>query len=98
MRPDIKENKWYRFDDHVVTAVDYNDVIADAYGGTTRRRRASSADDSTAPKRQRGILRRIFSLGVFGRENGREFGYGGRTSSAYMIQYVRRLDRDKLGY
>ena len=99
VRPDINENKWYRFDDQVVTPVDYNDVIVDAYGGTARRRRASSIDDSSrATKRQRGILRRIFSFGVFGRENGGGFGYGGRTSSAYMIQYVRRSDRDKLGY
>ena len=99
VRPDIRTNDWYRFDDQIVTPVDYNDVIADAYGGRALRKRATSFDNSSVKsgKRQGGILRRIFSFGGFGRENnGGEFGYGGRTSSAYMIQYIRRSDVSKL--
>eukprot|EP00804_Cyclotella_cryptica_P009361 CCRYP_009011-RA/>CCRYP_009011-RA protein AED:0.19 eAED:0.19 QI:157/1/1/1/1/1/4/31/693 len=99
VRPDIRTNNWYRFDDQIVTPVDYNDVIADAYGGRAIRNRATSFDGSSvnSSKKPGGIFRRIFSFSGFGREkNGGEFGYGGRTSSAYMIQYVRRSDITKL--
>jgi hypothetical protein len=88
-------NKWYRFDDQVVTLVDYSEVIADAYGGKARRERMNSLDDRST-KQRRGILRRFFSFG--GQENRGGFGYGGRTSSAYMIQYVKRSDQTKLMY
>ena len=98
MRPDINVNEWYRFDDQVVTPVDYSEVVADAYGGKARKRRANSFDDAHPNKKQKGILRRIFSFGSFGRDSSGGFGYGGRTSSAYMIQYVRRSDRAKLHY
>lgn len=75
VRPDIRQNDWYRFDDEFVTRVDYSDVIADAYGGSRRirrkRRRSDSLERGTeyAPvKRQRGIFQRIFSfLGLFRR-------------------------------
>ena len=97
MRPDINVNEWYRFDDQNVIPVDFSDVIADAYGGKARERRASFNNDRSE-RRRKGILRRIFSFGGFRSESGRGFGYGGRTSSAYMIQYVRRSDRAKLGY
>eukprot|EP00956_Cyclotella_meneghiniana_P024422 scaffold48951_cov92-Cyclotella_meneghiniana.AAC.5 len=53
---------------------------------------------SITERRQKGILRRMFSFSGFGSESGRGFGYGGRTSSANMIQYVRKSDRAKLGY
>ncbi|KAL3774091.1 hypothetical protein ACHAWO_008487 [Cyclotella atomus] len=98
VRPDIDVNEWYRFDDQVVTPVDYSEVVADAYGGKARKRRANSFDDAHPNKKQKGILRRIFSFGSFGRDSSGGFGYGGRTSSAYMIQYVRRSDRAKLHY
>lgn len=97
VRPDIKVNEWYRFDDQVVTPVDFSEVIADAYGGRVRRRRAKSFDGAH-PAKKRSVLRRIFSFGGFGGDNGGAFGYGGRTSSAYMIQYVRRSDIAKLHY
>mmetsp|Transcript_1752 Transcript_1752/g.3749 ORF Transcript_1752/g.3749 Transcript_1752/m.3749 type:complete len:784 (-) Transcript_1752:58-2409(-) len=121
VRPDIRQNEWYRFDDELVTRVDYSDVIADAYGGSRRTRRKRSRTDSVelegtgdnAPvKRQRrrqGLFQRIFSFfGLFRRVTtmigssnasgggGGSFGYGGRSSNAYMIQYARRSDIPKL--
>ena len=99
VRPDIRTNEWYRFDDEFVTNVDYEDVIADAYGGKTRRKRYSSfnGSDYSGKKRQRGLLGRIFSFG-FGQTMSGEcgFGYGGRSSSAYMLQYARRSDIPRL--
>lgn len=111
VRPDIQQNKWYRFDDEFVTPVEFSDVIADAYGGSrkARRKRARSdsfenINDSVSIKRRRGPLQLVFSLfGMFLRVpkmivsspsggGGGGFGYGGRASSAYMIQYVRRSD------
>jgi ubiquitin C-terminal hydrolase len=57
-------------------------------------------------QQRRGLLRRIFSLfGLFRHvqmirsrtpERRGGFGYGGRTSNAYMIQYVHRSDVPKL--
>lgn len=112
VRPDIRQNEWYRFDDQFVTKVDYEDVVADAYGGNRRARRkrprSESFESHDAPaKRQRGLFRRIFSLfGLFRRVKmiassrpgggGGGFGYGGRSSSAYMLQYVRRSDANLL--
>lgn len=96
VRPDIRSNEWYRFDDQIVTKVEFNDVVADAYGGRVRRKRSRSLDESksgSSTKRQRGLLRRIFSFGGRLKNAGDgAFGYGGITSSAYMLQYVRRSD------
>ena len=117
VRPDIRSDDWYRFDDEFVTKVDYSDVVADAYGGSrqTRRKRPRSdsfeSTDTAAPvaKRRRGPFQLIFSFfGLFrrvarigpnsagGRGDGGVFGYGGRTSNAYMLQYVRRSHIPKL--
>jgi len=96
VRPDIRSNEWYRFDDQIVTKVEFNDVVADAYGGRVRRKRSRSLDESksgSSTKQQRGLLRRIFSFGGRLKNAGDgAFGYGGITSSAYMLQYVRRSD------
>ena len=111
VRPDLQTNEWYRFDDEFVTRVDYTDVIADAYGGsfaaTRKRSRSDSFERIDAHEEQRrGLLRRILSLfGLFRRmtmirsrtpDRRSGFGYGGRTSNAYMLQYVHRLDVPKL--
>jgi len=115
VRPDVRRNDWLRFDDEVVTPVEYADVIADAYGGSQRRRRKRSRSDSseiTAPmekRRHRDFFRRLFSLlRLFRRVSAMLVGtsppsvaecgsgYGGRTSSAYMIQYARRSEVPKL--
>jgi len=102
VRPDVRDGIWYRFDDEFVTQVDYDEVVADASGGKHRRRRRSRSNSmGSEGGRRRGLLRRILSLfGVFLRRprvcGGCGFGYGGRTSSAYMLQYVRRSDVSKL--
>ena len=109
VRPDIRTNQWFRFDDEFVTPVAYSEVIADAYGGTRRarrkRRRSDSVESTSVPvKRRRGLLQRIFSLFGFLRRvpvigsnpEGCGFGYGGRTSNAYMLQYARRSDIPRL--
>jgi ubiquitin carboxyl-terminal hydrolase 7 len=83
VRPDIRSDDWYRFNDHEVTKVSFQDVANDSYGG--------QAVEKAATERKRGLLSR-----VFGRMNSGSFGYGGKTSSAYMLQYVRRRDIPKL--
>ena len=110
VRPDIRQNKWFRFDDEFVTEVDYSDVVADAYGGNRRTRRKRSRSDSfeasqQPAKRRRGLFQRLLSLFGFFRRlpmigsssgGGGGFGYGGRASNAYMLQYARRSDIPKL--
>jgi hypothetical protein len=105
VRPDIQKNEWYRFDDEFVTRVDYADVIVDAYGGSCSWSNGFKNLDAQQVQ-QRGLLRRILSLfGLFRRmtmirsqtaDRRSGFGYGGRTSNAYMLQYVHRSDLPKL--
>lgn len=86
VRPDVRINDWYRFNDHIVEKVAYEDVIADAYGG-----RNPGAVKSNKILRSRGprcLVHRITS--AFRRRDC--FGYGGKTSNAYIIQYVRECD------
>lgn len=92
VRPDIRTNDWYRFDDSYVTKVDYSDVVADAFGGRARRKRSRSVSYSGSEKRRRGFFRRMFSFGRSRSARECGFGYGGRSSSAYMLQYAKRSD------
>lgn len=80
VRPDVQRNKWYRFDDHKVTEVDFKEVTADSFGGHSERRKRVQ---------KKGILARLFG-------GNNSFGWGGPKSSAYMLQYVRRCDVPKL--
>ena len=90
VRPDMSSKRWYRFDDHRVTEVDYyEDVIRDAFGG--RMETCEKEDESTKP---RGFWGRVF--GGRNKVGGYEYGYGGRYSNAYMLQYVKRSDITKL--
>lgn len=77
VRPDIESNTWYRFNDDKVDEVTFEDVFADAFGGQQRNKRRGG-----------GIHRRIARL--FQSRNKDSFGWGGRTSNAYVLQYVRR--------
>ena len=77
VRPDISSSTWYRVDDERVSKVDFSDVISDAYGGPAR----------FMHRRKRRFLARLLGFG-----SGQTFGYGGRASSAYMLQYVKRSD------
>jgi hypothetical protein len=90
VRPDIRKEDWYRFNDHVVTPVSFDEVVRDAVGG----RNQSSNNSVRLSERKKGqnpvmrILRRILSGGP----DDDEYGFGGRTSNAYVLQYVRRHD------
>mmetsp|Transcript_7052 Transcript_7052/g.15029 ORF Transcript_7052/g.15029 Transcript_7052/m.15029 type:complete len:410 (+) Transcript_7052:101-1330(+) len=77
VRPDIESNEWYRFNDDKVDEVTFEDVTADAFGGQQRNKKQGG-----------GIHRRIARL--FQNTNKNSFGWGGRTSNAYVLQYVRR--------
>lgn len=77
VRPDIRYDHWYRFNDQNVDDVCFRDVTSDAFGGK-----------ATGPA-NRGILRRLFG-------GGGGYGWGGRTASAYMLQYVRRSKINEL--
>ena len=76
VRPDARKNEWYRFDDDKVTKVTYREVAADCYGGQSSRIAAREAKE--------GLFSKLF------RGSGGKYGWGGRTSSAYVLQYVRR--------
>lgn len=107
VRPDVNNDRWYRFDDELVVEVAYEDVVADAFGGARRKRNRSrgnsSADGSgrSGVVRRRGLFRLIRSLFGFLRPvriGGCNYGYGGRSSSAYQLQYTKRSDASKLMY
>lgn len=84
VRPDINSDIWYRFNDHVVEKVSEQEVLEDAYGG--------ESGAKLSPKQGGGIpiLSRLWRrLSSGGAES---HGYGGPTSNAYVVQYVRRSD------
>jgi len=87
VRPDIAKNTWYRFNDDKVTKVSFKEVIADAYGEKVRSRPA---------KKEKVQRRRRFGFPCPFSPFGNSLGWGGPTSNAYMIQYVRRDDIPKL--
>ena len=108
VRPELRNNEWYRFDDEFVARVDWSDVVADAYGGKSSSRHRSMnvnfKPTDTPSTRPRGLfwpilalLRLIKRATMIGSNNstprlGHGYGYGGETSNAYMLQYVRRAD------
>lgn len=81
VRPDVREDVWYRFDDDRVTPVSLEDVVKDAYGGKTV--------GEVKQQEKKGLLQRLFS-------GGGSYGWGGPDSSAYMLQYVKRIDIKRL--
>lgn len=86
VRPNIHSEQWYRFDDQIVTPVSLKDVMVDGTGGPVK---ASSLTVSKRRPLWRSITRflrrsitRIFEPKCTG--------YGGHTSCAYVLQYVKR--------
>lgn len=78
VRPRIENEEWCRFNDEAVTrGLTFPEVTADAFGGRT-----GSAPNA---KGMRGLFAKLF--GGLG-----SYGYGGRSSSAYVLQYVKRGD------
>jgi len=80
VRPDIEKNEWYRFNDDKVDEVTFEDVIADAFGGKGTKIGNNGGGI--------GIGRRILRL--FQNKQSDTYGWGGETSNAYVIQYVRK--------
>ena len=83
MRPNVQTNVWYRYDDDRVTQVTFKQVKEDAFGGQSKRVRR----DQLSPSFWRRILNS---------RNQRGFGWGGKHSSAYMLQYIKRIDIPQL--
>jgi ubiquitin carboxyl-terminal hydrolase 7 len=78
VRPDVTGDHWYRFDDDQVVPVSFDEVLADA--ANTAKPTAASCKGWFAR-----VKRALF-------QSSASYGYGGRTSSAYVLQYVRRCD------
>ena len=100
VRPNIRTDDWYRFNDEIHTKVRFTDVIQDAYGGIVST--AASLDSQQLPKmgtcNNKGNRIVRFFRGIFGMDgadvNG--YGFGGPKSNAYVLQYIRRSDIPKL--
>lgn len=82
VRPDVTRNTWFRFDDDRVTRVTFKEVKADAFGGENIVKKKN--------QKRSGFWKRLLS------SDGSNYGWGGKDSSAYMLQYVRRIDIPKL--
>lgn len=95
VRPDIRKDDWYRFNDDIVEKVTIQEVLDDAYGGRVLNSDKLVGDGSKGgngrPGGLFGWVRRIVR-----NIPGDSFGYGGRTSNAYVIQYARRADQSML--
>lgn len=78
IRPSVASDQWYRFNDHEVVPVSWEEVLVDA---TNKAQASQSASDGFLAR----MARALFSSKP-------SYGYGGRTSSAYVLQYVRRSD------
>jgi len=80
VRPDPRTAAWYRCDDHKVDKVGWDDVIRDACGGRF-------VTDGK-PRSTFGRIRQIPRLFGIGRRGA--YGFGGKSSCAYVVQYVKR--------
>jgi ubiquitin carboxyl-terminal hydrolase 7 len=98
VRPDVQTNKWYRFNDDIVEEVSFDDVQKDAFGGKVDNRMlsriasTSSISDTSTTKsvpKKKGWSRLFSKLLMRNKES---YGWGGKTSNAYILQYVRRSD------
>jgi len=93
VRPDVRnEDSWYRINDEVVTPVTFDEVYTDACGGRAPKLEQSKTptDVDTPTERKQNPIQRFF--GLFSGAGGKPYGYGGRTSNAYVLQYVKRSD------
>jgi ubiquitin carboxyl-terminal hydrolase 7 len=80
VRRDFRSDVWYRFNDDIVEEVSFKEVVEDAFGGRS---------EGAAPSSKRGFLGRIQNLFPGGRGT---HGFGGSSSTAYVVQYVRQCD------
>ncbi|GKY95202.1 hypothetical protein MPSEU_000483400 [Mayamaea pseudoterrestris] len=78
VRMDVTSDNWFRFNDQEVVKVLWEEVLADASNAAIPK-----------PTCGRGMFARL-SRALFPKRT--THGYGGRSSSAYVLQYVRRSD------
>jgi ubiquitin carboxyl-terminal hydrolase 7 len=100
VRPDVRTNDWYRFNDEIHSKVRFTDVMRDAYGGNLEINGEATKMDAETKNKDKGnrwvrIIRSIFGLDVDS-SNAGGYGYGGPKSNAYVLQYIRRKDIAKL--
>jgi hypothetical protein len=90
--PDIESEKWYRFNDDTVEEVSFDEVTADSFGGRVQLDEASSSY-SAKSKGGGGLLKRVRRfLNRSGGPGGGPYGWGGQSSNAYVLQYIRKAD------
>ncbi len=90
VRPDINNDNWYRFNDHIVEKVSEQEMFEDAFGGEVSTPNSSQKNEGGGIPLLGRFLRSLAA------KRGKSHGYGGSTSNAYVVQYVRRSDRSKL--
>lgn len=102
VRPDVRRNEWYRFNDDQVAKVDVSQVLQDAYGGV---RTINSLEGGLEKYKAEVVMesseswwQRPFAWLFPASQTKSELssGYGGLKGSAYVLQYVRRRDIPQL--
>ena len=96
--PNLDCDQWFRVNYDLIDEVTWEEVRKDAIGGkvgNNNTKRLSSSSTPTTTKKQ-NFFQRLWSR--FGDSDGfsEPYGFGGQTSNAYVLQYVKRSDRDRL--
>lgn len=84
VRPDLDQDCWFRCNDDEVEEVSFEDVLTDAIGGRV--------GGSSHPA-NKNLFQRI--AGAFRASDG-SYGFGGSTSNAYVLTYVKRSEKQRL--
>jgi ubiquitin C-terminal hydrolase len=84
VRPDLDQDCWFRCNDDEVEEVSFEEVLTDAIGGRV---------GGSSPPAKKNFLQRI--AGAFRSSDG-SYGFGGSTSNAYVLQYVKRSEKQRL--
>lgn len=91
VRPDPQSEQWFRCNDARIETVTWEDVSRDAFGG-----KQEPLDDSPVKKSTNPLCRLLRRLRWNLRFSADPYGFGGQTSNAYVLQYVRRCKIDML--
>eukprot|EP00934_Nitzschia_sp_Nitz4_P004264 Nitzschia sp. Nitz4//scaffold212_size37733//1873//3071//NITZ4_007728-RA/size37733-augustus-gene-0.5-mRNA-1//1//CDS//3329542007//4254//frame0 len=89
VRPDLNQNRWFRFNDDIVSEVSLAEVMGDSFGGRMNK------DDSQNTSRG-AVWSRLFQRCKNSLHRCQPFGYGGESANAYVLQYVKRSEIPKL--
>lgn len=89
VRPDVRKDDWYRFNDDIVERVSFKEVTEDAFGGRSAGVASTKKPSLFRRTKKPSLFRRI--LRTFQGDGG-TYGWGGSTSNAYVVQYVKRCD------